>query len=78
MKKIILTDWNFFRWLRFAIGLAVFVQAIIARDSLLGIAGLMFTTMAVLNIGCCGVGGCNVRPRKISERQKDIIYEEVV
>ena len=78
MKQIMLKNWTLFRWLRFAIGLAVFVQAIISRDSLLGIAGLMFTSMAVFNFGCCGVGSCNVRPPKILETKKDIIYEEVV
>ncbi len=78
MKQAIFTNWTFFRVLRLLIGLAIIVQAIIAKDSLFGLAGLVFTSMAVFNAGCCGTGGCNTPIKKTEKPLKDITYEEVV
>jgi NO-binding membrane sensor protein with MHYT domain len=81
MKEAMVTNWNFFRFLRLGIGIAIIVQAVMAKDMLFGIAGLLFTGMAVFNIGCCGMGKCNtsnIPQKKISETTNDISYEEVV
>ncbi len=81
MKQSILSNWNFFRFLRLGIGIAILVQAVMARDVLFGIAGLLFASMAIFNVGCCGMGGCstpNTPAKKTSETSKDIPYEEVV
>ena len=81
MKQSILSNWSLFRFLRLGIGIAILVQAVMARDVLFGIAGLLFAGMAVFNIGCCGMGGCsttNTPAKKTSETIKDIPYEEVV
>jgi len=78
MKQAIFTNWTFFRVLRLLIGLAIIVQAIIAKDSLFGLAGLVFTSMAVFNAGCCGTGGCSTPIKKTEKPLKDITYEEVV
>ena len=81
MKQSILSNWSFFRFLRLGIGIAILVQAVMARDVLFGIAGLLFTGMAVFNVGCCGMGGCNTTTtatKKTTEPTKDITYEEVV
>ena len=78
MKQAILTNWTFFRVLRLLMGLAIVVQAIIARDTLFGIAGLIFTSMALFNASCCGAGGCNTPVKKTEKPLKDITYEEVV
>ena len=81
MKQSILSNWSFFRILRLGIGIAISVQAVMARDVLFGIAGLLFTGMAFFNVGCCGMGGCSspaINQKKSSETTKDISYEEVV
>ena len=81
MKQSILSSWNFFRFFRLGIGLVILVQAVLVRDVLFGIAGLLFTGMAVFNVGCCGIGGCstpNTAAKKTHETTKDIRYEEVV
>ena len=54
MKDIIFKNWNVIRFLRLGIGLAIVVQAIIASDVMIALAGLLFTGMAVFNAGCCG------------------------
>ena len=78
MKQTIFSNWNFMRFLRLGLGLAVLVQAVIAKDVLFALLGLGFTAMPVFNIGCCGTNGCYVPPAKKEENTKEITYEEVV
>ncbi|MBP6024945.1 MAG: hypothetical protein KA762_15250 [Ferruginibacter sp.] len=66
------------RFLRLAMGIAILVQAVIAKDMLFAFAGIVFTAMPVFNIGCCGTAGCTAPPKKNPDTTKDIIYEEVV
>ena len=56
--------WDFMRILRLVIGVTVIGQAVMMQELLLAIGGGMLTTMAVLNIGCCGTQGCGVNPGK--------------
>jgi hypothetical protein len=79
MKDNILHNWNFMRVLRLLIGLAIMVQAVAARDLLFGLAGLLFSGMAVFNMACCGMGGCptNYTANNTKVVTKDISYEEV-
>ena len=58
-------------------GIAVLVPAVIARDILFAILGLVFTAMPVFNIGCCGTQGCYRPLNKDQEKAKGITYEEV-
>ena len=78
MKQRILSNWNFMRFLRLGLGMAIIVQAVWEGNWTLGIVGLLFTAMPVLNIGCCGTAGCSIPARKTSEPSKNIKYEEVV
>lgn len=78
MKQAILGNWNFMRFVRLGLGIAIIVQSVIAKDWTMGILGFLFSGMAVFNIGCCGTGGCAVPTKKTSETTKDISYEEVV
>lgn len=78
MKQTIFSNWNFIRLLRLGAGIAILVQAVIAKDILFGLLGLVFTAMPVFNVGCCGTQGCNVPAEKDPGKTKEIIYEEVV
>ena len=78
MKQTILYNWNLMRFIRLAAGIAITVQAIIARDGMLVVVGLLFTGMPIFNIGCCGTNGCATPVKKNSVTTKDITYEEVV
>ena len=66
------------RFLRLAMGIAILVQAVIAKDILFAFAGIVFTAMPVFNVGCCGTAGCAAPPKKNLDTTKEIIYEEVV
>ncbi|WP_276358997.1 hypothetical protein [Daejeonella sp. H1SJ63] len=76
MKDIIFKNWNIIRFLRLGIGMAIVVQAIMASDVMIALAGLLFTGMAVFNAGCCGTSGCATPVSKVNTA-KDITYEEV-
>jgi hypothetical protein len=71
--------WDFVRILRLVIGVTVIGQAFIMHEWLLGIGGGMLTTMALLNIGCCGAQGCAVSPRKdaVKPGLEETRFEEV-
>ncbi|MBP6431761.1 MAG: hypothetical protein KA319_08345 [Ferruginibacter sp.] len=71
-----LKNWNFFRIIRLVLGVAIIVQAIIAKDVLMGLLGTMFTAMPLFNIGCCGVNTCSPIERKSNSSK--IEYEEVI
>jgi hypothetical protein len=78
MKQTILSNWSIIRFLRLGMGIAILVQAVIAKDILFAFLGLVFTAMPVFNIGCCGTQGCYVPADKDQGKAKEITYEEVV
>ena len=77
MKETIISNWTLMRFLRLALGIAILVQAVIARDILFAFAGMIFTAMPVFNVGCCGTAGCAVPTKKNTDTTKDITYDEV-
>ncbi len=77
MKQLIFHNWNFFRLIRMVLGVAIIVQAFVAKDIFLGIMGLIFSSLAIFNTGCCGPAGCNIPAKKTAEPAKEITYEEV-
>lgn len=76
MKKY-LRNWDFMRVLRLAIGIFIIVQGVQAKEWLFVGAGVLFSLMPILNIGCCGVSGCKTPVSKSSKKIEDITYEEV-
>ncbi len=78
MKQTIFSNWTLMRFLRLGMGVAILVQAVMAKDLLFAFAGIIFTAMPVFNIGCCGTAGCAAPPKKEPVTTKDITYEEVV
>ena len=66
------------RVLRLVMGIAIIVQAFVVKEIALGLAGLLFTGLAVFNAGCCGTSGCYSPSSKNVQPQKDIDHEEVV
>ena len=79
MKSGILSNWNLMRFVRLALGVAIIIQSVMAKDWVLGIIGVLFTSMPVFNIGCCSTQGCSTPSNNGNkENTKDISYEEVV
>lgn len=80
MKQILFSNWTFLRLLRLLMGLAIAVQAVVAKDAMFGIAGFLFTLMALFNTGCCAAGSCytGTKPAAKKGATENIQYEEVV
>jgi hypothetical protein len=78
MKQKILSNWTLMRFLRLGMGIAILVQALMAKDMLFAFAGIIFTAMPVFDMGCCGTAGCVVPSTKKQHVKQDIFYEEVV
>lgn len=78
MKQVIFRNWNLVRALRLAMGVAIIIQAVMAKDILFGMIGALFTAMPVFNLGCCATGNCAAPPSTGHSMKNDIHYEEVV
>ncbi len=74
------SNWNFMRALRLILGIVIIIQGLQAEEFMYAIAGLLLSGMAVANIGCCGIGGCNttIQTTKTDLPVKEIVYEEVL
>lgn len=75
--KNFLSNWNFMRVLRLALGIYIIVQGFVDNQWLFVVLGGLFSLMPLLNIGCCGASGCNTPVRKSNKKLEDISYEEV-
>jgi len=78
MKQTILSNWNFVRWVRLVMGIAIVAQSVAVKDFAFSVIGMALAGMAVFNIGCCGTGNCYTPVNRNAELAKEIIYEEVV
>lgn len=78
MLTVLTRGWNIMRVIRLVLGLIILVQGIMARDVMYGFFGVFLSFLALVNVGCCGVGGCSV-PSVSSKgsKTKEIEYEEV-
>lgn len=67
------------RALRLILGVIILVQGFEAKEWMYAFAGILLAGMAIANIGCCGVGGCNMPIRKTNNEfiNKEITYEEI-
>jgi hypothetical protein len=79
MKEVVFKNWNFIRFFRLVIGCVILGQAIVTQDIFIGLAGIVFSTMAIFNIGCFG-GTCATpsQTNQVKNPNQDVEFEEVV
>ena len=77
MLNTILKNWNFVRLLRLAIGVFLFVEALISQKWFLVAVGAIFVLMPLLNIGCCATGDCAVPRNNPKNSSDEVEYEEI-
>jgi len=68
------------RVLRLILGIIILTQGVVSRDLVYCSLGALLAIMAIANMGCCGVNGCNIpvdSPAQQTEK-KDKEYEELV
>ncbi len=78
MKSILLSNWSLMRIIRLVIAVAIVIQGAYNHNWMLLVLGSLFASMAIFNVGCCAANGCSTKPTNISEKEKEIEYEEVV
>ena len=78
IKRTLLTNWTFIRWLRLGFGLFVAAQAIQLHDAFTGLIATFFLFQAATNTGCCGAGGCAVPSSNQAVTKTDEVkFEEI-
>jgi hypothetical protein len=78
MKKIIHGPWTLQRIIRLILGGVILIQGLVRGEETFLLAGGVIGLMAILNIGCCGAGGCSIKPGgKLEIKSKEKLYEEV-
>ena len=78
MKQTLLSDWNFLRVLRLALGIFIAIQALETRDALSGVIAAFLLFQAVSNTGCCGVNSCSTPiVKNKSGVPEEIEFEEI-
>ncbi len=76
--ETLLTNWTLIRWIRLGLGLLISYQGIVNKDALSGMLGAFLLYQALANVGCCGVGGCDILSKNNSKNQiEDIEFEEI-
>ncbi len=75
--KQYLQNWNMQRVLRLVLGIVIVVQGVLTQQWALAALGSLFSLLPLLNIGCCGLGGCAVPKKIINNNKEEAVYEEV-
>jgi len=68
----IFRDWNLSRIMRLTLGIVFIVLGFISKEHLVIFFGILFLLQGMLNISCCGAGGCSLSENK-KQMYKDII-----
>ena len=78
MREQLLSNWNFMRVFRLALGIYIIVQGVQANEWMFIVLGALFSIMPLMNIGCCGTSGCNTTQVSTKNiKNEDVTYEEV-
>jgi hypothetical protein len=64
MLKTIFTNWNFMRAIRLILGVYIIIQSLQTQQYIMIIPGVIFATMALFSVGCCGNNGCAIPTKK--------------
>jgi hypothetical protein len=68
-------SWNLMRILRLSIGLAIIIMGLVAGEWILITAGIWFSLMPLLNVGCGGM--CYTPPAAKNSALENTPYEKI-
>ena len=76
--QTLLSDWNFMRFVRLALGVYIGIQAYQTQSILSAILAAFLVYQVITNTGCCGANGCAVPLKeKNNDTVQDVEYEEI-
>ena len=67
-----MSDWNTSRIVRLTFGVGLMVLGFVFRENILVFIGVLLMLQGVLNLSCCGSGGCQL-PGNSKQLYKDDI-----
>jgi uncharacterized membrane protein len=59
-KNRIFREWSISRMMRLGFGIGLIVVGIIWKGQLMTFLGVIFLLQGILNLSCCGAGGCSL------------------
>lgn len=63
--------WNIFRLIRLAVGAFIIFEGIRTEMWMILGIGILFSLLALLNMGACATGNCAVPPKENTSSQKE-------
>ena len=77
-KQQLLSNWSMMRMVKLVLSIIILIQSVQQHDLMFGFLGGIFLTQTLLNMCCCGVGGCAVPMKKNdSSTIQDVQFEEI-
>jgi hypothetical protein len=81
-KQRLTKGWSFMRLLRLGLAVIVLIEAWTNAEMLFGVLGSILLFQALLDVGCCGSGGCAIAHSKMKEGPgatdpKEVIFKEI-
>lgn len=63
MLQKIISNWTFIRLIRLILGIFIIIQSVQIQNYWMIILGIVFSVMALINVGCCG-NSCSIPIKK--------------
>jgi hypothetical protein len=81
-RQRLMRGWGLMRLFRLGLAVLVLIEAWKNTEILFGILGGILLFQSLLDIGCCGSGGCEINYPKAKERPgipdaKEVTFEEL-
>jgi hypothetical protein len=79
IKQTVLSQWNYARWIKLALGVFMVILSFFKHDGIFGVIGGILLFQAILNTGCFGSAGCAAPPKAHARPNdiEDVEFEEV-
>jgi len=76
--QTLLSDWNFMRFIRLALGFYIGFQAFETQSIISGLLAAFLLYQAITNTGCCGANACAIPTKKNNtDKTEEVEFEEV-
>jgi hypothetical protein len=81
-KQRLTHGWGFMRLFRLGLAILVLIEAWKNTEILFGVLGSILLFQSLMDVGCCGSGGCDITQVKTKEKSgsidsKEVTFEEI-
>lgn len=76
--QTLLSNWNFMRFIRLALGVYIGIQAFETQSIISGLLAAFLLFQAITNTGCCGANACTIPTKKNNtDTTEEVEFEEI-